>query len=118
MDVFEALYTTPAMPRLKPDAGPPAVIAQTLDAGVRAPSPGPAGAQTWRFVAVTDRAVMAELGAVWRAARDALLVQRPNLYDNEKQASSSGYLHNHFDEVPLLILGYGPEGIGRNTTVP
>ena len=115
MDVFEALYSARAMRRLKPDPVPPEVIARIVDAGVRAPAPGPVDAQTWRFVTVTDRAVMAELGTVWRAARHALLQRMPNLYANEKQASSSQYLHDHFDELPLLVLGYGPEGMGAVT---
>src|SRR5579862_5895699 len=105
------------MRRLKPDPVPPEVIARIIDAGVRAPAPGSADAQDWRFVAVTDRAVMAELGRVWRAARDAVLERIPNLYANERQASSSNYLYQHFDEVPLLILGYGPPGMGANTVV-
>jgi nitroreductase len=117
MDAYEVLYTTRAMRRLKPDAVPDEVIARIVDAGVRAPSPGAAGAQTWRFLAVTDRAVMAQIGAIWRATRDELLRQIPGLYANEKQASSSQHLHDHFDEVPLLILGYGPEGAGSNTVV-
>ncbi len=117
MDTYEALYTTRAMRRLKPDPVADEVIARIVDAGIRAPSPGAVDAQTWRFLAVTDRAVMAEIGAIWRAARDELLVQIPGLYANEKQASSSQYLHDHFDEVPLLVLGYGPEGMGSNTVV-
>jgi nitroreductase len=117
MDLFEALYTTRAMRRLKPDPVPSEVIARIVDAGIRAPAPGAVGAQAWRFVVVTDRAVMAELAGVWRAARDAILKQMPNLYADERQASSSEYLHAHFDQVPLLILGYGPEGIGSNTVV-
>jgi nitroreductase len=117
MDVIEALYTTRAMRRLKPDPIPPEVIARIVDAGIRAPAPGAVDAQPWRFVVVTDRAVMAELGAVWRAARHAILEEMPNLYANAQQASSSQYLHDHFDEVPLLILGYGPEGIGSLTVV-
>jgi nitroreductase len=118
MDLFEALYTTRAMRRLKPDPVPPEVVARIIDAGIRAPSPGSPEVQAWRFVAVTDRAVMAELGRVWRAARDALLKQIPNLYSSEKQAASSDYLHEHFDEIPLLILGYGPAGTGALTVVP
>ena len=55
---------------------------------------------------------------MWRAARDALLKQIPNLYSSEKQAASSDYLHEHFDEIPLLILGYGPAGTGALTVVP
>jgi nitroreductase len=117
MDLFEALYTTRAMRRLKPDPVPPDVISRIVDAGIRAPAPGPVGAQAWRFVTVTDRAVMADLGAVWRAARDAILEQMPNLYANERQASSSQFLHDHFDDVPLLVLGYGPAGTGATTVV-
>jgi nitroreductase len=105
------------MRRLRPDQVPDDVIARIIDAGTRAPSPGAVGAQTWRFIAVTDRAVMAELGAIWRTTRDELLLQIPGLYANERQASSSQYLHDHFDDVPLLILGYGPEGMGSNTVV-
>jgi nitroreductase len=118
MDVFEALYTTRAMRRLKPDPVPSDVIARIIDAGIRAPSPGAAGAQAWRFVTVTDRTVMAELAGVWRAGRDAVLVRIPNLYANEKQAASSQYLYDHFQDLPLLVLGYGPPGLGANTVVP
>jgi nitroreductase len=117
MDVYEVLRTTRAMRRLKPDPVPDDSVARIVDAGIRAPSPGAAGAQSWRFVVVTDPVVMAELGAVWRAARDALLERVPNLYDNARQAASSQYLHDHFDELPLLILGYGPQGLGANTVV-
>lgn len=117
MDAMEVLYTTRAMRRLKPDPVPPDVIARIIDAGVRAPAPGSIDAQDWRFVAVTDRALMAELGRVWRTARDAVLERIPNLYPNERQAASSNYLYHHFDEVPLLILGYGPPGIGGNTVI-
>jgi nitroreductase len=117
MDAYEVLRTTRAMRRLKPDPVSDDAVARIVDAGIRAPAPGPAGSQPWRFVVVTDRDVMAELGRVWRAARDALLERIPNLYDNEKQASSSQYLHDHFDELPLLIAGYGPQGVGANTVV-
>jgi nitroreductase len=117
MDVREVLYTTRAMRRLKPDPLPDAVVARIIDAGIRSPSPGPIDAQAWRFVAVTDRSVLAQLGDLWRSARAALLERMPNLYANEKQASSSAYLHEHFDELPLLVLAYGPPGIGSNTVV-
>jgi nitroreductase len=117
MDAREVLYTTRAMRRLKTDPIPEAVVARIIDAGVRAPCPGPVEAQAWRFVAVTDRGVMAEIAGVWRAARAALLERIPNLYVNEKQASSSAYLHDHFDEIPLLVLAYGPRATGGNTVV-
>jgi len=116
MDVLEALHTTRAMRRLKPDPIPSDVVSRILDAGVRAPSPGTT--QSWRFVVVDDRKVMSRLGQVWRAARDALLVVMPNLYSSAAQASSSQYLHDHFDDLPLVVIGYGPQPTGATTVVP
>jgi nitroreductase len=104
------------MRRLRPDPIPDEVVARIVDAGVRAPSPG--AVQRWRFVVVTERAVMAGLAEVWQLARDAVLQAMPDLYPTPQQASSSQYLHDHFAELPLLILGYGPDGAGATTVVP
>ena len=38
MDLYEALYTTRAMRRLKPDPIPDEVLFQVFDAAIRAPS--------------------------------------------------------------------------------
>jgi nitroreductase len=116
VDVWNALYTTRAMRRLRPDPVPDDVVARIIDAGVRAPSPG--DVQSWRFVVVTDRDVMAQLASLWRATRDALLLAVPDLYSSPAQASSSQYLHDHFSELPVVVLGYGPEGLGATTVVP
>lgn len=116
MDAREVLLTTRAMRRLKPDPVPDDVIARIVDAGVRAPSPG--ADQPWRFVVVTDRDVMQSLASVWQRSRDELLQIMPNLYSSAVQAASSQYLHDHFADVPLLVLGYGPEGLGATTVVP
>jgi len=59
MDVREALYTTRAMRRVKPDPIPADVQARILDAAIRAPSGG--NAQSWRFLLVDDPAVKARL---------------------------------------------------------
>ena len=116
MEAREVLYTTRSMRRLRPDPVPEEVVARIVDAGLRAPCPGEE--QPWRFVVVTERPTMARLGTLWRRTRDALLVDMPNLYPNEAQASSSRYLHDHFDDVPVAIFGYGPEGGGAATVVP
>ena len=75
MDVYEALYTTRAMRRVRPDPIPEAVQARILDAAVRAPSGG--NAQGWRFLLVDDPDVRARLGAdlprLRRPAVDRLL---------------------------------------------
>jgi len=116
MDIEEALYTTRAMRRLKPDPIPDEAIARIVDAGVRAPSPGVE--QAGRFVIVTDRTVMAELGALWRSTRDALLEERPNLFSTPALAASSQYLTDHFADVPVTVVGYGPKGVGAGNFVP
>jgi nitroreductase len=116
MDIWEALYTTRAMRRLKPDPIPPEVIARIVDAGVRAPSPG--SEQAGRFVVVTDRKVMADLGALWQSARAALLEAVPNLYSTPAMAASAQYLNDHFADVPLAVVGYGPKAVGAANFVP
>jgi nitroreductase len=116
VEALEVLYTTRAMRRLAPDPVPADVVARIVDAGLHAPCPGKD--QPWRFVVVNDRDRMAALGAVWRTARDELLVRMPGLYHSPQQAASSGYLADHFDDVPVLILGYGPAGLGPITVVP
>lgn len=52
MDIYEALYTTRMMRRLRPDPIPFDTQARILDAAVRAPNGG--NTQRWHFVAVDD----------------------------------------------------------------
>jgi len=64
MDIYEALYTTRAMRRVKPDPIPLEVQRRILDAAVRAPSGG--NAQNWRFLLVDDADVKAAIGPIYR----------------------------------------------------
>jgi nitroreductase len=50
VDVYEALYTTRMMRRMRPDEIPPEVQARILDAAIRAPNGG--NAQRWHFLVV------------------------------------------------------------------
>ncbi|MEX2394669.1 MAG: nitroreductase family protein [Actinomycetota bacterium] len=52
MDVFEAMYTSRALRRFKPDPVPEDVVFQLIDAAIRAPTGH--NSQDWRFVVVTD----------------------------------------------------------------
>src|SRR5512140_2514767 len=70
MDVYEALYTTRAMRRCKPDPIPLDAQKRILDAAVRAPSGG--NTQNWRFMLVDDPAVKAQLGPIYRDCLDQL----------------------------------------------
>ncbi len=70
MDIHEALYTTRAMRRVKPDPVPMDVQARIIDAAIRAPSGG--NTQSWRFMLVDDPAISAELGPIYRRCIDRL----------------------------------------------
>jgi nitroreductase len=116
MDVREALYTTRAMRRVKPDPIPEAVQARILDAAIRAPSGG--NAQSWRFLLVDDQEVKARLGPLYRDAigklwqtayRDRLDHARSTPGDQESASllrvqSSAQHLADHFEDVPLFLI--------------
>jgi nitroreductase len=118
MDIHEALYTTRAMRRVRPDPVPLDVQARILDAAVRAPSGG--NQQTWRFMFVDDPAVKGRLGPLYRDALSALwtTVYAPQMAhaaehpdDAEAQAfmrvqRSAVWLADHFEEVPLYLFAF------------
>ncbi len=118
MDVREALYTTRAMRRVRPDPIPEAVQARILDAAIRAPSGG--NAQSWRFLLVDDAAVKAKLGPLYRDAigrlwetayRERLDVARSRPDDPDSASllrvqSSAQYLADHFEDVPLFLITF------------
>ncbi len=118
MDVREALYTTRAMRRVKPDAIPEVVQKRLLDAAIRAPSGG--NSQGWRFMLVDDKAVMAKLGPLYRECLEMLFqtVYKQPLEaaqaDPETQQSvqflkmhrSASHLADHFEDYPLLLVAF------------
>ena len=53
MDVFEALYTTRAMRRVKEDPIPDEIIKSMIDSAIRAPSGS--NRQDWRFILLQIR---------------------------------------------------------------
>jgi len=114
VDTFEALYTTRAMRRVKPDPIPEDVIKQMLDAAIRAPSPG--NTQQWRFVAVTDRDVIARLGVLYQqswgqleatayAGKREEAEERGDLV-TQRVLSSASWLAANFGQVPLVVLPF------------
>lgn len=125
MQLHEALYTTRAMRRVKPDPIPPDVQARILDAAIRAPSGG--NTQGWRFLLVDDPEVKATLGPLYRDAlsqlwagfykdRIAAAEASPDAPDSAttlRVVRSAQHLADHFEEVPLFLFGfiqYDPTG--------
>jgi nitroreductase len=118
MDVYEALYTTRAMRRVRPDPIPADVQARILDAAIRAPSGG--NAQSWRFLLVDDPSVKARLGPLYRDAVAQLwqsvyagrLEQARSSPEDPASAltlrmvASTQHLADHFEQVPLFLLAF------------
>jgi nitroreductase len=70
IDVIDAIYTTGAQRRLRPDAVPDDVVWQILDAAIRGPSGG--NEQHWRWLVVTDPAVKDPIAARYLEAWNSL----------------------------------------------
>ena len=118
MDVYEALYTTRAMRRVKPDPIPLEVQRRVLDAAVRAPSGG--NAQNWRFMLVDDPDVKASIGPIYRECLGSLwttyykprvdaAAADPSLAESKsfvKMRSSAQHLADHYEGYPLLLFGF------------
>lgn len=118
MDVREALYTTRAMRRVRPDPIPAEVEARILDAAIRAPSGG--NAQSWRFLLVDDPEIKARLGPLYRDAiaqlwavvyRDRLEQARSTPADPDSASllrvqASAQHLADHFESVPLFLIAF------------
>jgi nitroreductase len=125
MEIHEALYTTRAMRRVKPDPIPEEVQARILDAAIRAPSGG--NSQNWRFLLVDDPDVKARIGPLYRDAISQLWV---TVYKDQIEAAnadpdstasksmlavqrSAQWLADNFETVPLFMFGlvqYDPTG--------
>ena len=118
MDVLEALYTTRAMRRVRPDPVPQEVQQQILDAAIRAPTGG--NAQNWRFLLVDSPEVKAELGPIYRDCMDRLwkTVYKAQIESAEatpddpesaqflRVKRSASWLADHFEQVPLYLFGF------------
>ncbi len=112
MDLHEALYTTRAMRRLKPDPIPYDVQARILDAAIRAPHIG----EGWRVILVDDPAIKAQLAPLYRQGFERMVGGKLEevFADVLKSDTSMGrtvrsgsYLLEHFAEVPLFLIGFG-----------
>ncbi len=118
MDLREALYTTRAMRRVKPDPIPLDVQARILDAAVRAPSGG--NTQNWAFLLVDDPDVIGRLAPLYQEAIGMLwsgfYKDRIDAAEADPESADSiqmmkikksvDYAADHFAEYPLLLFGF------------
>jgi nitroreductase len=112
MDIYEALYTTRAMRRLKPDPIPYDVQARILDAAIRAPNIE----QGWRFLLVDDAEIKSQLAPLYVQGFERLVGGRIDEVFGDllkadtpmgRAVRSGVHLAQHFAEVPLLLIGFG-----------
>jgi len=110
--LFEAIRTSPAMRRLKPDPVPPELIRKVCEAGTFAPSGG--NRQPWFFVAVSEperkawvaeryrRVFLSYIAPAVEAARDPTYPAA-----KRKNMESAIYLAEHLHEAPVLLFVAG-----------
>lgn len=109
-DLFEAIYTTRAMRRLKPDPVPRETIMRIIEAATMAPSNS--NRQPWLFMVVTAPETRQFVAQRYKQAwetyylttekRDFLATQ-PDTAE-AKNLRSAIYLANHIGEAPVLIF--------------
>lgn len=130
MDVYEALYTTRAMRRVRPDPIPMDVQAKILDAAVRAPSGG--NTQNWRFLLVDDAEVKGRIGPIYRTAiaflwsnyyadRIAAAQADPEAPESRSMLAvqrSAQWLADHFEEVPLYLFAFAQHDPSGSSLYP
>ena len=130
MELFEAMYTTRAMRRVKPDPIPDEVLGRIFDAAVRGPSGG--NSHTFRFMTVTDKATMAKLKPIYRDAYwelqetsykdlrtklEATDPDDPSMAQSRRISKSAEDFIENFETHPMLIFVFGKER-GESTTFP
>jgi nitroreductase len=118
MDLQEALYTTRAMRRVKPDPIPYEIQAKILDAAVRAPSGG--NQQNWRFLLLDDpekKAALAPMyqhamGQLWESVYKTQLEaaaanpDTPESRQFRRVQHSAQWLADNFTQVPLFLFPF------------
>jgi nitroreductase len=118
MDIYEVLYTTRAMRRMKPDPIPYDLQARILDAAIRAPNIE----QGWRFILVDDAEIKSQLGQLYLQAFERMIGGQigevlTGLLESDtpvgRTARSGVHLAYHFGEVPLLLIGFDHTRTGR-----
>jgi nitroreductase len=108
--IFEVIFSTRSMRRLKPDPVPDEVIYKILDAGIRAASGG--NTQHWRFVVVKDPQVKRQVQQVyhkgWTEVQAMYRNRTPPEHMEEgkfrRLMDAAAYLAEHLAEVPVLLF--------------
>lgn len=117
--LFEAMSTTRAVRRLRPDPVDDAVLRRVLQAATWGPSGG--NRQPWRILVVRDAALKRRFGELyrgpWRTYAQNSRAQLGPLPERararaERSLAAADYLAEHFQEAPVvLVVCFDPRGL-------
>jgi nitroreductase len=114
--LFEALYSTRALRRFKPDPVPDELLFQVIDAGIRAPAGS--NQQVWHFLIVRDPEKRRQIGEwYWQtwAEYGRQYVEDASRVDQLPRqmrlvVRSTDDLARNIANVPVLLFVCGPQG--------
>ncbi len=109
-DLFEAIYTTRAMRRLKADPVPREIVMRVIEAATLGPSGS--NRQPWIYLVVTEAATKQFVAERYKRAWDTfyLTPEKRAVMETQpdspagKTLKSANYLANHLAEAPVLIF--------------
>ncbi len=108
-DLYEAIYTTRAMRRLRPDPVAPATIVKIIEAATMGPSGS--NRQPWYFIVVTDREAKRFVAERYRKAWEVYFTSQARAVVEKDPDSPQGrilrsarYLAHHIADVPVMIF--------------
>lgn len=112
--LFEALYSTRALRRFKPDPVPDELLYQVIDAAIRAPAGG--NMQVWHFLIVRDAEKRRRIGELywktWQSYGQQYLEDPSKIDALPRQmrlvVRATDDLARHFGEVPVHLFVCGP----------
>ena len=121
-DVFDIMFTTRAMRRLKPDPVPDDLVLKILKAGMSAANGG--NMQTWRFLVVKDIEIKKKVQVIYKKAYDEWIGPRYSSISPPPGSTKEGYhrqhtaveyLTDHFHEAPIWIVACIDHGESKPT---
>jgi nitroreductase len=105
--IFEIMYSTRAMRRLKPDPIPEETLKKIVDAGIRCASGG--NMQDWAFIIVQDterkRFIRDYYWNTWQTMRGSGNLNYDDIpAPQQRMLNAVAHLAAHMDEAPALLL--------------
>jgi len=108
-DLYEAIYTTRSMRRLKPDPVAPDLILKVIEAATMGPSGH--NRQPWFFIVVTEREAKEFVAERYRKAWETVFTPTEReVVANDPQSQrgrnlrSAKYLAEHIADVPVMVF--------------